>query len=553
QWTFDGSATHLTSAEPSPSVAFSTPGGYSGSLVVANAAGSSAPFAFTYTVSDAPPPDPPVILAVAPDGSDVGPDHSLAQFNASFEGTATSWTWDFGGGATLTGNNDHAPQVQFGEPGTYSGTVTACNAGGCSAAVPFSFTVHLGQFQFAQQAIASQTFDAAIAIDSAGQPVVAAIQAPGVANTDSYDEPPSIVLYWGERDALGAFAWRTLPYPGSQIDASELQLALIHDQPILCWRRYGATTPSRRETKLAVLATPRPTSLDSAVEVSVEAGPLTVDTHPRLLGTDDHLVLYSGDGYSEPLIVAISHLSGESLGVWEVSHPIGSRNASHVGLRFLDGRYYLACTAEGGIYALAARTLVMARSLSTTPGSDADWLAVDADPLGRGIEDLTFGTVGQGLFATYRTYDGYHCTTNEFGPYCYLSDPRVHRVFTPTRLFQTVGDFGGSDLRTLMPASLVPCSVSLHGQALLFSDWDGHGGLRVSRERSVDTTAMNLSDAVWGGFDRYIITPIEAASTSQDVWLVYSGFANDNYFCGHSGCAEWWTDSELRLGHITLQ
>lgn len=82
----------------------------------------------------------PVITAVSPIGT-IGCPGSNVTFSATVSGSPTSWSWNFGGGATPNTSTDANPLVTLGAAGTYNGTVTATNGFGTSSPFNFSFTV----------------------------------------------------------------------------------------------------------------------------------------------------------------------------------------------------------------------------------------------------------------------------------------------------------------------------------------------------------------------------------------------------------------------------
>jgi len=82
---------------------------------------------------------PPVITAVNPQGGQPG---SSIGFSATTTGPApTSWSWNFGGGATPNTSAQSSPFVTLGSAGSYAGTVTATNEFGSSEPFPFVITV----------------------------------------------------------------------------------------------------------------------------------------------------------------------------------------------------------------------------------------------------------------------------------------------------------------------------------------------------------------------------------------------------------------------------
>lgn len=83
-------------------------------------------------------PAVPIITAVSPNGI-VGAIDEPITFTPTVTGSPTAWDWDFGGGARIATSTVVAPSTFLaGLPGTFTGSVTATNAGGSSA--PFEFT-----------------------------------------------------------------------------------------------------------------------------------------------------------------------------------------------------------------------------------------------------------------------------------------------------------------------------------------------------------------------------------------------------------------------------
>ena len=122
-WNFGGGASPNTSTSATPSVVLGTPGTYSASVTATNTTGSDTA-TFTLTVN----PLPPSISGVSPMSGVTGTTYSPIATNTG--GTATSWSWNFGGGATPGTSSDAAPSVTLHNPGTYSVSVTATNISG---------------------------------------------------------------------------------------------------------------------------------------------------------------------------------------------------------------------------------------------------------------------------------------------------------------------------------------------------------------------------------------------------------------------------------------
>jgi PKD repeat protein len=80
---------------------------------------------------------PPTVVSVSPDICTEG---APVAFTATLDGTATSYSWDFGGGATPNTSTAAAPLVTPGAPNSYSATLTVSNANG-SDLYHFGFSV----------------------------------------------------------------------------------------------------------------------------------------------------------------------------------------------------------------------------------------------------------------------------------------------------------------------------------------------------------------------------------------------------------------------------
>lgn len=132
-WGFGGGASPNTSNAPEPMVTLGAPGTYTCLLRASNDYGSQ-DFYFSLEVELSIP----VITAV-------NLSTTFALRNCTFTATntgepATTWSWDFGGGATPNTSTAESPVVRLAAPGTYTGTVTASNAGGSSDPFEFEFT-----------------------------------------------------------------------------------------------------------------------------------------------------------------------------------------------------------------------------------------------------------------------------------------------------------------------------------------------------------------------------------------------------------------------------
>jgi len=133
-WNFGGGASPNTSSSGTPSVTLGTVGTYSASVTATNVTGSDT-YNFTLTVN----PEAPNITAVTPTS---GTNGDSVQFSASNSGgAATSWEWNFDGGATPDTPTSESPTVTLGAAGTYNCSVTATNVTG-SHTYNFTLTVN---------------------------------------------------------------------------------------------------------------------------------------------------------------------------------------------------------------------------------------------------------------------------------------------------------------------------------------------------------------------------------------------------------------------------
>jgi len=135
-WNFGGGATPNTSISATPSITLNAVGSYSASVTATNATGSDV-YPFTLTVT---PPLVPTITNVSPTSGFARRSHTLGL--TTINGTPTSWSWNFGGGAVPNVSTLESPTITLGLAGTYNATVTATNAFGSSAPFPFTLTVN---------------------------------------------------------------------------------------------------------------------------------------------------------------------------------------------------------------------------------------------------------------------------------------------------------------------------------------------------------------------------------------------------------------------------
>ncbi len=97
-------------------------------LVAGNATGTNYGNDTSFTTASAPPVNPPVANFMA--NPTTGPALLYISFTDNSTHEPTSWSWNFGDGDTSSEQN---PTHIFAAQRTYSVTLTACNAGGCSS------------------------------------------------------------------------------------------------------------------------------------------------------------------------------------------------------------------------------------------------------------------------------------------------------------------------------------------------------------------------------------------------------------------------------------
>lgn len=110
------------STSQNPTHTYNEDGSYAVSLIVSGPNGPSDPKAAQINVD--PPPAPIPDFSASPEG---GPSPLSVQFTDNSTGTITSWTWDFGDGATST---SQSPSHVFTTPGAYTVSLTATGPGG---------------------------------------------------------------------------------------------------------------------------------------------------------------------------------------------------------------------------------------------------------------------------------------------------------------------------------------------------------------------------------------------------------------------------------------
>jgi len=121
-WSFGDGA---TAASQSPTHEYGDAGSYTVSLTASNSGGQDTETKIGYIVVSEPPPPPPVADFSASPVSGEAP--LSVGFTDASTGQPTSWSWDFGDGATATSQN---PTHEYAAPGAYSVSLTVANAGG---------------------------------------------------------------------------------------------------------------------------------------------------------------------------------------------------------------------------------------------------------------------------------------------------------------------------------------------------------------------------------------------------------------------------------------
>ncbi|MCB1217933.1 PKD domain-containing protein [bacterium] len=134
-WDFGGGASPNTSSEASPLITLGTAGTYSASVTALSRFGEAV---FNFTLEVGPVSgSAPDVTAVSPLTGESG---STVSFLPTFSGTVDSWDWQFNGAGTPDSSTLPSPDVELGNVGSYSCSVTATNSFG-SDQFDFSFEV----------------------------------------------------------------------------------------------------------------------------------------------------------------------------------------------------------------------------------------------------------------------------------------------------------------------------------------------------------------------------------------------------------------------------
>lgn len=118
-WDFGSGASPSTSSDARPLVSLGSPGSHSCSLQVTNPLGSDT-FNFVLEVT----PLPTIISAI---GGSSGFSGTQTQLSAVVSGSPTSYSWDFGGGASPGTSSEAQPQVTLAAPGLYEASLEVGN------------------------------------------------------------------------------------------------------------------------------------------------------------------------------------------------------------------------------------------------------------------------------------------------------------------------------------------------------------------------------------------------------------------------------------------
>lgn len=126
----------FTSSEQSPSASYTTPGTYQVTLTVKNAAGNTSSVTKSVTVWAQPAPD----FTVSPAKGCIPLDVTFSDKSNPVNGTITAYTWDFGDGATGSGNN---PVHTYNNVLSPTVTLTITTSNGCTASKQISNVVNV--------------------------------------------------------------------------------------------------------------------------------------------------------------------------------------------------------------------------------------------------------------------------------------------------------------------------------------------------------------------------------------------------------------------------
>ncbi|HEY0608712.1 MAG TPA: PKD domain-containing protein, partial [Chitinophaga sp.] len=134
QWNLGNGA---TSTQQSPSASYTAPGNYKVTLTVKDAAGNTSSAERTVTVWDKPKPN----FTASPAKGCIPFDVTFTDKSNPVNGTISTYTWDFGDGATGSGSN---PVHTYNNVLSPTVTLTVTNSNGCTASKSLSNIVDAG-------------------------------------------------------------------------------------------------------------------------------------------------------------------------------------------------------------------------------------------------------------------------------------------------------------------------------------------------------------------------------------------------------------------------
>jgi gliding motility-associated-like protein len=126
-----------TSTAQNPLITYTSPGIYSVSLTVKNAGGSDVEQKLNYIIVDTVPQ----ALFISKIAGCIPLVDTFTDQSIAGSGTITSWTWNFGDGATSTAQN---PVHTYATQGTYTVSLTVQNSKGCRDTLTADTLIHTG-------------------------------------------------------------------------------------------------------------------------------------------------------------------------------------------------------------------------------------------------------------------------------------------------------------------------------------------------------------------------------------------------------------------------
>ncbi|HYE76416.1 MAG TPA: PKD domain-containing protein, partial [bacterium] len=333
---------------------------------------------------------PPVITGVTPVGV-AGCASGSVTFAGVYDplaGAPTSWSWNFGGGATPNTSNDEEPVVTLSATtGTYNGTLTVSNAAGSSAPFNFSYTV-AGPWSL-------HTVDQGTTTNKglrlwttlyAGKPFMAAIElspSPGTPN-----QARIRIAAGNVADPQAASDWTTYslsPFPYVSIGGgTSVDVINYNGRLALTWKD---TTANDLAVAIATVTEPTiPTAADWTI--------YNVDTASTDVGRDGKLAVHNGTLY----IGYWDNVSGTTgtLKLARATVPVpasaGDWNLSTIDAAGWVGAFCGLISYDDGVSGgprlwasyldINTIDLKIARALTAIPASTADWQTHAVDPTG---------------------------------------------------------------------------------------------------------------------------------------------------------------------------